>query len=33
MEAAGNQRRHLSALPSISSDDIPYMVKYAFVPL
>jgi hypothetical protein len=30
MEAAGSQRRHLSPLPSISSDDIPYMVKYAF---
>jgi hypothetical protein len=29
MEAAGSQRLHLSPLPGISSDDIPYMLNYA----
>jgi hypothetical protein len=30
MEAAGSQRRHLTPLPGISSDDIPYMLNYVF---
>jgi len=33
MEAAGSQRRHLSPIAGISSDDTPHMLNYAFDPI